>query len=58
MYYTNILMAMTTIIVIGCAVSLSVVITGIFHMPINGSLPLLGSVIFAMGMWRFRKQFE
>jgi ABC-2 type transport system permease protein len=37
-------LAMTTVILIGCTVSLSVVITGIFHVPINGSLTLFFAV--------------
>jgi ABC-2 type transport system permease protein len=37
-------LAMTTVILIGCAISLSVVITGIFHVPIKGSLTLFFSV--------------
>ena len=37
-------LAMTTVILIGCAISLSVVITGIFHVPIKGSLTLFFAV--------------
>ncbi len=37
-------LAMTTVILIGCAVSLTVVIAGIFHVPIKGSLTLFFAV--------------
>jgi len=37
-------LAMTTVILIGCAISLTVVITGIFHVPIKGSLTLFFAV--------------
>jgi len=37
-------LAMTAVILIGCAVSLAVVISGIFHVPIKGSLTLFFAV--------------
>lgn len=37
-------LSMTTVILIGCAISLALVLRGIFHVPIRGSLPLFFAI--------------